>query len=273
MAVKINPLGVAATIGAVGVIKKLAFPSKGAEVPKANQPFVTFFGIGGRAVAKDDRVKLLVPPSYLTSPLTGGPTEFGEYDASGGDSYTEFKALSKAGGIIFPYTPSISYDNVAEYAKLNLMHSNYPIHTYKNSGISSINLQAKFTVQSPKDAGMYLSILHLLRNLTKMKVGGDPDAGAPPPICRLNAYGDFMLKNVPVVVASFRIELPDTVDYFRIGSGNSYIEDSSTPFGQNQVPTMSNISLSLIPMYSRKEQLLFNSETYLQSGHQGKGYL
>jgi hypothetical protein len=151
-------------------------------------------------------------------------------------------------GIIFPYTPQISFEHKADYAAQNPLHSNYSINFYKNSAVSDISIQGLFTVQTDSDAITYLSTVHLLRALTKGRfaAGIDPLAGSPPPVCRLRAYGTFMLDNVPVAITSFKNELPSDVDYYPI---------SSSTFGQASVPTRSTITINCKPMFSRAEML------------------
>lgn len=170
-------------------------------------------------------------------------------------------ALKSHGGIIFPYTPTISYDNKANYSEQNVMHSNYSQYFYKNSSISSIKLEGKFTVQHPDEGIMLLATIHLLRSLTKMRFGNDPLAGSPPPICRLNAYGDYMLKNIPVSVATFSHSLPDNVDYITVGKYNT------------MVPVLSTISIDLNVMYSRREMFNHNVPDWISGRLTGKGYL
>jgi hypothetical protein len=77
----------------------------------------------------------------------------------------------------------------------------------------------------------------------------------------LDAYGDFMLSNVPVAIGSFRVELPDSVDYFTAGQVND-VNDRS-PYGQAFVPTKSTISITCIPMYSRAEMQKFSVTGWL----------
>ena len=246
-------------LAGVGLLKKYLSPSAGAVPPGPIKPIVTFGGATGAAEPVDLRVKLRIPDSYLAG-LPGT-------DIFSLPGYV----IKKHNGIIFPYTPQITYDTFANYSNMNLMHSNQPMYSYKGSGISAINLSAKFTNQNDDDGGAYLIILHTLRALTKMKFGSDPDAGAPPPVCRLDAYGDYMLKNVPVVVSNFRIELPDNVDYYRVGNLN--FGGSAVTFHENLVPTVSTIALTLIPMYSRAEQLAFNVTGWKDGSFRGQGYL
>jgi hypothetical protein len=43
--------------------------------------------------------------------------------------------------------------------------------------------------------------------------GNDPKAGNPPPIVHFNAYGNYVFKNVPVVITGVTCALPNDVDY------------------------------------------------------------
>jgi hypothetical protein len=208
--------------------------------------------------AKDFRVKLRVPSKYLT------PASISMYP------------ILNNGGIIFPFTPSISQDFTANYANLNPTHSNYTQYFYKNSQAGPISVSGKFAVQNELDAYMWLSTMHILRALTKMHFGTDVNAGAPPPVCRFDAYGDQQYKNVPVVVQSFKIDLPDNVDYYatKLNDGTGQ-EDGAAPTG-NMVPTVSQITLTLLPMYSRQEQLgIKQVDDYLQGAPnlRRQGYL
>lgn len=198
--------------------------------------------------ANDLRAILRVPPSYIT----------GFTDPAG--------ALAQFGGIVFPYTPSISFDHTATYNAINPLHSNYTQFTYKNSAVGAIQVNAKFTVQNEKDGIILLGVIHLLRALTKMKFGPDADAGSPPPVCRFDAYGTFMLKNIPVTVASFRHELPEGVDYIAVGRTNGI-------YGPNLLPTLSTINITLNPTYSRSEQMAAGVDNWLSGAYKGKGYL
>lgn len=215
---------------ALGAIASVVNPSV---VSYTNRPRVTF----GGDESLDYRAKLLVPNSYVTQ-YSHGP-------------------IMGYGGIVFPYTPSITYDMTANYGTQNVMHSNYAQHFYKNSAVGNFSVTAKFSVQSDKDAVYYLTTMHLLRALTKMQYGNDENAGAPPPVCRFSAFGTFMLKDIPVVVSSFRTEYSSDVDSYLIGQDSSSLSQS-LGLGTNFIPTISQITLTLIPMYSRQEQLAFS---------------
>lgn len=250
--------GLLKVVGTAALISKLSKIGKGArpEDPPGTQ--LKFFDQNGgdRLLNVDNRVKIRVPEAYTKDKLTGGPV----------------RALSMINGIIFPYTPQISYEYKADYTPQNPIHSNFGLNFYNRSSVGSISIQGKFTVQNSSDAAVYLSTIHLLKALTRMKTGSDLSApGSPPPVCRLDAYGDYMLKNVPVAITSFRLELPEGVDYFTIGKDTTQDYQS---YGQTTVPTVSTIAITCIPMYSRNEMQKFSVEKWLSyTGPRTDGYL
>ncbi len=213
----------------------------------------------------DMRVKIRVPASYLTS-LTSG---LGGYGANDGFPVAPLKNL---GGIIFPYTPTISVEHKADYAQQQPMHSNFAINFYQRSSVSPITITGTFTVQNEKEAATFIATVHLLRALTKMRGGGnktgDLDSGAPPPVCRLDAYGAFMLDNVPVAISNFKVDFPDNVDYFTLGKQSG---SAKNLYDMSAVPVKSSITVTCIPMYSRNEMQSFSVTSWLNNKSIRKG--
>lgn len=225
----------------------------GAELPIPPEPNINVTDAEGNTPTNDMRVRIKVPPKYISSLTAGSRSE-----------------LSNLEGIIFPYLPSISCDFKADYTSSNPMHSNFAINFYQRSSIGSISISGKFSVENEKDAVTYIATTHLLRALTRMRSGGassgDPDSGAPPPICRLFAHGYMMFNNVPVAISSFRQELPDGVDYFTITGHPTY--------GNTAVPMISTIAVTCTPMYSRDEMQAFSVSKYLNAADfRKRGYV
>jgi len=216
-------------------------------------PIVNVTNTIGNKLVADTRVKIRVPTKYFT-PYTSG---------SNGE-------LQNLEAIIFPYTPTVSQEYKADYSAQTPIHSNYTQYFYKNSSVGPITITGKFSVQNDSDAGVYLATVHLLRALTKMRWGNDPDAGSPPPVCRLDAWGEYMFNNVPVAINSFRLELPNGVDYF---TPNKSSESFYGLYKKTKVPTLSEISVTCIPIYSRQEILNYNVTEYLNGSLNNKGYL
>ena len=203
------------------------------------------------AEAKDMRVRLRVPPSYLKGP-GAGPANI----------------LQKTNGILFPYTPQITTSHQAKYNQQTPLHSNFPLYFYQNSTVGPIKINAKFTVQNEFEGAVLLGIIHLLRALTKMKFGNDADAGSPPPVCRFDAFGDYQYHNVPVSVASWTHELPDNVDYIAVGRPGS-----PGIYGHSMVPVLSTISLDLNIIYSRQEMMDYGVDKWNSGDLKWNGYL
>lgn len=121
--------------------------------------------------------------------------------------------LKDSGGLIFPYTPQISIANTATYTSTSPVHTNYAFRSYKNSDPGMIQITAPMNVEDSTQALYWIAALHYLRSLTKMFTGSDPKAGNPPPIIYLNGYGNYVFKNVPVVVTGIDIQLNAECDY------------------------------------------------------------
>lgn len=125
-----------------------------------------------------------------------------------------FKPLRQAGGLIFPYTPTISINHTTNYTDQPITHQNYQFVAYQYSRVSDIQIIGDFVVEDAVQAQYWLSAVHFLRSVSKMYTGEDKStAGNPPPLMLFNAYGDYVFKNIPVVVKSFSVSLPKEVDY------------------------------------------------------------
>jgi len=226
----------------------------GAQRTVSGAPSIIFTDIKGNKGNKDLRVKIRVPPKYLSGLAS---------------------PLINFQGILFPFTPVISYEVKADYASSTPVHSNFAQYFYKNSSVSPITIQGKFSVENSKDAEIYIATMHLLRALTRMRYGGatsgDADSGAPPPVCRLDGHGEMMLTNIPVVITSYRVDFQDSVDYFtykgKQGTGNQ-------DYGPTSVPTVSTIGVMCNPVYSRNEMQKFSVTGYLNnSSFRKQGYI
>lgn len=246
----------------------------GAERPKPKEPEVNVYTRFNKLLTEDMRARIRVPGNYI------------KYSTVGSLNLQQFK-----NGIIFPYTPVIGYSHKADYQNVLAVHTNYAQQFYKSSNVTEINIEARFTVQNAEEASVYLSLKHLLSALTKMLVGDDAGAGAPPPICRLDAYGTYMLKDVPIVITGYKVLLPNDVDYFSVfGEGvegrtdqffgidktnpnDLYLEKTISNTGQNLVPTISTFSITCVPLYSRREMLKFTVKNFIEDYPNNTKYL
>ena len=189
--------------------------------------------------------------------------------------------LTKTNGVVFPYTPSISVTHNARYAEQALTHSNYKNYFYEGSDVAAITVSGDFTVQNHDDAIYLLSTIYFFRTCTKMFFGDDALAGNPPPIVSLNGYGDFYFPNVPCILTSFQHTMPSDVDYVEFYyTGESPSQDlgggviSTASQQLARLPTTSQISITLQPVYSRKNVHDNMTLTEFSQGHLlGKGFI
>jgi hypothetical protein len=126
------------------------------------------------------------------------------------------KPLKDAGGLIFPYTPKINITSSASYGPIHTVHTNYTFQSFKNSNPGQITISAPMYVSDPTEGLYWIAMVHYLRSLTKMFAGNDPKAGNPPPVIMLNGYGNYVFKNVPVVVTKMSVELGQECDYIGV---------------------------------------------------------
>ncbi len=169
--------------------------------------------------------------------------------------YSELLApLKQTNGFLFPSTPNIILSSSAAYNQLEPIHNNYQFLSYQNSKTSEIAIECDFYNETPGDARYWVAATHYLRSVTKMFYGDNPaDAGSPPPVVKLNGYGDFVFNNVPVVVKTFSVSLPKEVDYISTGiTSSAGGNPPAASNGTSWAPTKSNISVTLIPAYSRE---------------------
>lgn len=154
--------------------------------------------------------------------------------------WTAFKSspvlepLKEAGGLIFPYTPSINIHSGATYSPIPTTHTNYRMQAYQNSDPGTIKITAPMFVEDPQQGLYWIAMVHYLRSLTKMFSGSDPKAGNPPPIIFLNGYGNYVFKNVPVVVTSMDVTLDAKCDYIGvnvIGSAAGGVQSAAEGIG------------------------------------------
>jgi hypothetical protein len=200
--------------------------------------------------------------NYLLSPLineTGGQST----NSIAGAINTVFGLNTNPGttrvGVVFPYTPQLSITHTANYSSQKLTHNNYTQYFYDNSEVQSIGITGDFTVQNVNEGQYLLATIYFFRSLTKMFFGADQLAGNPPPLVYLNGYGQYYLPNVPCLVTSFSHTMPQDVDYMdipepSITSTNYNPQSANYRLNSTRLPTTSQITLSLQPVYSRMSQ-------------------
>lgn len=212
----------------------------------------------GTGIEQDWRVKLSLPEGYENSQL--------------------MSILAPIGGFVFPYTPSISISHSATYQTLDPTHTNYPFLAYTNSKINEIQISGDFYCENSEEAKFWIASVHYLRSVSKMHTGTSKNNGAPPPIVKLNGYGDYVFKDVPVVVRQFTVELQPDVDYIATELLSELPEDSlgmATQYKVSRVPVKSRFSVSLHPLYSREQVRQFSLDKFVKGDYvfNNKGFI
>jgi hypothetical protein len=172
-------------------------------------------------------------------------------------SILSHKDTSGTDGLLFPYSPQITVGQSVDYSQMNLTHSNSDIYAYRYTPSTSIEINAKFTVQNMREAQYSLAALHFLRSVSKMYFGQiDKDngkAGLPPPVLMFSGYGNWMFDNLPVIVKNHSYTLDDHVDMvqFQIGGGTA------------RLPSMFTISISLgIQQTPNRSRTVFSADKF-----------
>ena len=220
--------------------------------------------VGAPSATQDWAVKLTLPaPTYA--------------ELFGNSPLMDKQTLGIQNGMRWPVTPFINMSHSASYDTRAVLHNNYPYYAYQNSQVDQITISGSFPVNDQKSGLAWLGTLHFLRTVTKMYYGQGEGAGLnqgnPPPVCRLNGYGDFVYKNVPVIITNFNVELREQVDYIGVTMPTGGLASSTTPptdptgmasaegsrqaqessGSVNYVPTDSLIAVSCLPIYSRNK--------------------
>jgi len=182
--------------------------------------------------------------------------------------------LLDTAGLVFPTNPTVLVSHEANYNSLHPVHTNYPFWAYQNSAIGQITITANFPVQNSLEARYWIACIHYLRTVTKMNYGRGPGAGEPPPVVKFSGYGDYVFKNVPVVVTSFQFDMPQDVDYISTGFtplGGTAVPDRGDVMDASAwAPTTSLLTVSVVPQYSRRDVSTFDMKKFIK-GDYGKG--
>lgn len=175
---------------------------------------------------------------------------------------TQFVRLGETDGVVWPFTPKVTVSSKANYTQIDPVHNNYPFFAYKNSQVDDITISGEFSCETERDAEYWIEATTFFKAATKMFYGNSNFAGNPPIICQLSGYGPGVFNNVPVIIKSFSMDLPDDVNY---------IKCSTSQFGPTWVPIMSNISVTVSPIYNRSRIRTFSLQDY--SDGKAVGYI
>jgi hypothetical protein len=173
----------------------------------------------------DFRAKLMPKPGGAN--LVLGPRD---------DTTSVLYPLWQYGGLVFPYTPNISYGVTSEYKELDLTHTNYKLNTFVKSYPQVINLEADFTAQTNSEAEYMLAAIHYLRTASRMYFGAQNSnnaetrklSGTPPPVLNFSYMGKMMFDNVPVVIESFNMTFDKSFKLVEVAKYQTYVPVKAT---------------------------------------------
>lgn len=169
--------------------------------------------------------------------------------------------LQNYGGMIWPYTPNITYNQDVQYDSLNAVHTNQEILAYSRTSAPTITVSGSFSSQTQLEARYNLACLHFLRLVTKMSFGAsvNPQRGTPPPVLYFDAHGGGMFLNIPVVVKNFAITLPNDPDYVTV--------TASPQSKVTRVPAIFDISVSLTVQHTPRQLREWSIEKFRSGGY------
>ena len=182
----------------------------------------------------------------------------------------------------FPYTPTISIINSANYQRYDLTHSNFQQQAFDSHTNMECNITAPMIVRSKEEAEYVFRAATWLRSTMKMSWMKDDNPGMPPPILRFNAHGIY--ENVPCVIRDFTWNLDSDIDYVEIPdptkSQQTDVESLRRQVALGRldkmirVPVTNMFVLTLAVTYSPKSiREKFSVKDYLNGSLKDQGYV
>lgn len=215
---------------------------------------INFQSTDGSAIAPEDDWRVRISMSKTMASMF--------YDNPANSLLRALNSRTGTSGVVFPYTPTVTLSHTARYQSQSLTHSNYSSYFYDGSEIGAIQINGEFTVQNVAEGQYLMAAIQFFRICTKMFFGRDEYAGSPPPLVFLDGYGDAYLPHIPCVVTQFSHSMQGEVDYVPIPIGVDIGTNGILPVGPPsrndsyggvvRLPTSSTITVSLQPVYSRK---------------------
>lgn len=185
-----------------------------------------------------------------------------------------YGCLNKSCGLIFPYTPTLTFTHSVNYETTDIIHSNLHTLSYKNTPPPSISLNATFTADTRDNALHMLSAIWFLRAVTKCDFGehssDNNQPGMPPPILYLNGYNQIM-DNIPVVVENFSYTLPEDKDYVALGINLNSNSNKFIYNVQNENPQQSG-DIMLNGIKTALQNITGDTTTILSNGNPNNEY-
>ena len=176
--------------------------------------------------------------------------------------------LQEYGGMIWPYTPTITYTQDVTYESMGSVHTNQEMLAYTRTPATKLTVAGSFSSQTQREARYNLACIHFLRLVTKMSFGAsvNPQPGTPPPVLFFDAHGGGMFKSLPVVVTNFSVTLPNEPDYVTVPNAIAQTSNSANP-KTTRVPAVFDISVSLTVQHTPRALREWNIDTFRRGGY------
>jgi hypothetical protein len=136
--------------------------------------------------------------------------------------------LRATNGMVWPYTPTITYQQDVNYTTVDLVHTNQELYAYNRTNALKLTVSGQFSVQNQTEGIYALACIHFLRTVTKMWFGASKNPGTPPPVLLFDAYGQYMFNQLPVIVTTFTVGMPNDVDYVPVDLSNTGVDSTSS---------------------------------------------
>ena len=124
--------------GLISALRSINLPGSGGTGSAAAAARVSFSGPGN---SDDWRVRLSIPPNFFATSDILAP-------------------LQRSGGLVFPYTPTISVSHSASYDDVAITHQNYQFMAYQNSKANAISISGPFNVEDAVQAQYWIAAVH-----------------------------------------------------------------------------------------------------------------
>ena len=169
--------------------------------------------------------------------------------------------------MIWPYTPTITYNQPIDYQQIQTTHTNQDFYVYARTPATELQVDGAFTVQNQQEGQYALACIHFMRTMAKMNFGqNDPNAGTPPPILLFDAYGPFVFNNLPVIVKSFNVTFPEDVDYVQVSVAGITTTTKTTAGTPSTTVDNRIVGENLAPIGTTGQQGGYNTVTPFGSG-------
>ena len=182
------------------------------------------------------------------------------------------QVIQDNGGLVWPYTPIITYNQDVTYDSMAPVHSNQEILAYTRTPAAKLTVQGNFTAQTYEEGLYALACIQFLRVVTKMSFGASqtPQPGTPPPVLLFDAHGPGMFQSLPVVVTNFAVSIPNECDYINVAIPNSATSSAAPSLtAATRVPSFFDITVSITVQQTPKSLRAWSLDTFRNGGYIG----